>query len=262
MTMSGASVTPIPARGKPADAGDFLLQRRYRLVEPWLPGTIPTLLDFGCGNGAQILMFASHAQAIHGLDVSREFLEDFRTEAEASGLADRVTPLHYDGRDIPAPDGRYDLLTSFEVLEHVPDEAHALSEWHRVLAPGGRLIISVPNRWWIFETHGANLPLLSWNRVPFFSWLPKDLHDRWARARIYRRREIVRKLARTGFRIVATRYVTAPMDVVKWSPLRDVLRATVFRGDATRLPVLSTAVLVVADKPSCHGIVPTTPPAR
>jgi hypothetical protein len=112
------------------------------------------------------------------------------------------------------------------------------------------LALSVPNRWWIFETHGAELPYLRWNRVPFFSWLPKRIHDRYARARIYRRREIVRLLRDHGFEIETSLYMTAPMDVVRLGPLRRLLRATVFRPDRTRLPWLATAVLVIARRPA------------
>jgi 2-polyprenyl-3-methyl-5-hydroxy-6-metoxy-1,4-benzoquinol methylase len=135
---------------------------------------------------------------------------------------------------------------SFEVLEHVDDERRALDELRRVLKPGGRLAMSVPNKWWVFETHGAALPLLKWNRVPFFSWLPKPLHDRWARARIYTRGEITGKLRAAGFDVLESGYITAPMDVVKDPRLQTILRRIVFRGDRTRVPFLSTAVLVVA----------------
>lgn len=239
---------PSHAPGKPADAGDFLLKRRYRLVAAWLPEAVRTMLDFGCGNGAQTLMFAPHLDKIYGLDISESFLDDFHAQAAASGVVDKIEALHYDGRNIPAGDSFFDLLTSFEVLEHIPDETHALSEMYRVLKPGGRLIISVPNRWWIFETHGADLPLLPWNRVPFFSWLPKSIHDRYARARIYSRGEIIRKIEDRGFKIEATQYITAPMDVVKVGWIQDLLRNTLFRGDQTRVPFLSTAVLVIARK--------------
>jgi SAM-dependent methyltransferase len=151
-----------------------------------------------------------------------------------------------DGGTIPLPDDAVDCLFSFEVLEHVADEAAILAEWHRVLRSGGTAMISVPNRWWIFETHGASLPWLPWNRVPFFSWLPKKLHDRYARARIYRRREIVSKLEQRGFVVLSARWITAPMDVVPWEGLRRLLRRTIFRADATSIPFLSTSILVIA----------------
>ena len=59
-----------------------------------------------------------------------------------------------------------DRLISFEVIEHLPGE-EGVANYSKSLKMGGIAAISVPNKWWIFETHGAKLPLLPWNRVPF-----------------------------------------------------------------------------------------------
>jgi len=202
------------------------------------------MLDFGCGNGAQSFSFAADFDRIVGVDLTLSSLQQLMSwRGEAP-----IYPVLYEGGPLPIADASVDRVTSFEVLEHVRDERQALAEMHRVLRPGGQLVISVPNRWWIFETHGADLPMLPWNRVPFFSWLPKSIHDRYARARIYRRREILALLQATGFTISDSVYVTAPMDVLPWQPLRTLLRSTIFAPDTTALPFLATAVLVVAKK--------------
>jgi hypothetical protein len=85
--------------------------------------------------------------------------------------------------------------------------------------------------------------------VPFFSWLPAPIHRRFARARIYTRGEIVRRMRDAGFEVLAARYLTAPMDVVKQPALARLLRRTVFAGDSTRWPWLSTSVFVMARRP-------------
>lgn len=236
------------AKGKPADAGDFILERRHRLVQEHLPATGGSLVDFGCGNGAQTIFFAGGFETIIGLDVNRDSIAEF--ESRFDGLDCEVRGIAYDGLVVPLESSSVDCAMSFEVLEHVQDESQSLSELFRILKPGGTLAMSVPNRWWIFETHGAELPVLPWNRVPFFSWLPKRTHDRWARARIYRRREIVKMLRDHGFEVLHSAYITAPMDVVKVAPIRNFLRATLFRGDTTPFPFMSTAVLVIAQKPA------------
>ena len=234
------------ATGKPADAGDFILYRRLRLARRHHGTWGGILLDFGCGNGAQTSMFRPHVDQVWGLDIDPGFLRAFDAlHPDDPGWRS----VRYDGHRVPLEDACADIVTSFEVLEHVTDEAGALDEMTRLLRPGGTLILSVPNRWWIFETHGARLPLLPWNRMPFFSWLPKSLHDRWAHARNYRRREIVAKLRDRGFEIQHASYITAPMDVVRWKFLRDLLRATLARPDETKIPLMATAVLVVASKP-------------
>jgi SAM-dependent methyltransferase len=236
--------------GKPADAADFILERRHRLVRRHAPALGGALLDYGCGNGAQTLRFRDDFASIIGVDVVPEFIAQFAARLQDDPDAARVKPVHYDGDRLPLDDAAVDAIVSFEVLEHVTDEAASLADMWRVLRPGGWVAMTVPNRWWIFETHGADLPLLPWNRVPLFSWLPKRLHDRWARARIYRRREIVRLLEAAGFEVLDARYVTAPLDVLRWPPLRDLLRRTLFRADVTTVPFQATAILVVARKPA------------
>ncbi len=236
------------AGGKPAEPGHFLLKRRARLVRPRIPADATVGLDFGCGNGAQTVLFRDRFDTLFGADIDESHLARFAAAAQAPGRA-AMTPLLCRDGVVPLPDSAVDCLLSFEVLEHVGDETLALQEWLRLLRTGGKLIVTVPNRWWIFETHGADLPLLRWNRVPFYSWLPRRLHDRHARARIYRRRDIVRRLERAGFRVETACRVTAPMDVVSWRPLRDLLRRTVFRSDTTRVPMLATSIMVVARRP-------------
>jgi ubiquinone/menaquinone biosynthesis C-methylase UbiE len=234
------------ARGKSAGAHDLIIERRHRLALEFFGTPRGTLLDFGCGTGAQTLLFLNDFDRVIGVDVDEASIRSFRRSIDERRLDSRVEAIQYDGKTLPVPTSSVDFVISFEVLEHVLDEARALAELHRVMKPGASLAMSVPNRWWIFETHGAALPLLKWNRVPFFSWLPKPLHDRWARARIYSRREIVRKLQGAGFEIREAIYITAPMDVVKNPRMQSLLRDTVFRGDRTGVPFLSTAVLVVA----------------
>jgi len=230
------------ALGKPAESTDFILERRYRLVRRHAPTMGGTLLDYGCGNGSQTLRFQEDFDTIIGADVVPEHIEAF----EAGQPPATVHPVLYDGDRLPVEDQSVDAVVSFEVLEHVTDEQVSLAEIHRVIRPGGWVAMTVPNRWWIFETHGADLPLLPWNRVPLFSWLPTALHDRWARARIYRRRQIVTLLEDAGFEVTTARYVTAPLDVLRWKGLRDWLRSTLFKADLTSIPFQATAILVVA----------------
>jgi ubiquinone/menaquinone biosynthesis C-methylase UbiE len=203
------------------------------------------LLDVGCGNGAQTFRVLDRFRHVVGLDVVREHLVTFHRAL--AGLDDiHCSTVLYDGTRMPFRDGEFDAVLSIETLEHVRSEQQLLSEIHRVLRPDGMLVLSVPNKWWIFETHGANLPLLPWNRVPFFSWLPPAIHARYARARIYTRRGTVRLLTAAGFQVLASRYLAAPMDVIRNRALAGTLRATIFRGPGTRIPFLSTSIFIVA----------------
>jgi ubiquinone/menaquinone biosynthesis C-methylase UbiE len=244
--MSTATVS-IPALGKPADPGHLILARRRRLVLQTVSLAGKLLLDFGCGNGAQTIGFSGdHCRTI-GVDVQDEQLALFR-HALSPLASPSILPVRYDGLHLPLRDSSVDVVVSFEVLEHVADEAAVLKEILRVLMPGGDLVITVPNRWWIFETHGAHLPILPWNRIPFFSWLPRGFHRRYALARNYSRRAISALLREAGFRVRAARYVTAPMDVVSHPWLQRTLRASLFRGDTTQWGILATSLFIHATK--------------
>lgn len=231
------------ALGKPASYGDHVLGRRVELIDGMGPFRGRRLLDVGCGNGAQTVRFLDRFEEVVALDVVPEHLEVLRANLPPGA---RCRTVLYDGGRMPFESASFDTALSIETLEHVADEAQTLTEIHRVLAPGGTLVLSVPNKWWIFETHGANLPLLPWNRVPFFSWLPGSLHSRWARARIYTRQDVVSKLERTGFQVEAVRYLKAPMDAARPEVLARALRATLFAGATTGIPMLSTSIFVRA----------------
>lgn len=252
---SNSGDLPHLAGGRPARDGQLILQRRLRLVEPYLPNPGGHLVDFGCGNGAQTLLLAPRFERVTGLDVNREFLAEFRAEIQARGWQDRVDVAEIGaeigaeaGAAAPSSPSLADVVTSFTVLEHVPDERDALARMRGLLRPGGRLLLSVPNKWWLFETHGANLPLLPWNRVPLVSWWPRALHDKYARARIYTGGDIVRLVRDAGFTIDEVFRMTAPMDMIPWEPVRDLARATLFRSDRTSIPFLATEIVVAATR--------------
>ena len=234
--------------GKPADATDLITERRIRILKqvPGFVGKQLTLLEIGCGNGATMLKLAVDFSQVTGL----EYNEAHRNEYEKIRTELGVQNSEFKQWDMMAAayTNEADRLISFEVIEHLPSEA-GLANYFGSLKPGGLAAFSVPNKWWIFETHGAKLPLLPWNRVPFFSWLPTPLHEKWANARIYTRKRIIKLLQEHGFEVVETAYITAPMDVVKWKPLKNFLRRFVFHSDTTCNPFKAVSIFIVAKKP-------------
>ncbi len=230
-------------RGRPASYGQEILKRRYRRTLGKVAFNEKIVLDFGCGNGAQTAEFIPLGCRILAVDIDWQDLKIF-SDYLGTIKARSVFPVRYDGRALPLKDSSVDVVLSYEVLEHVADEAAALREIHRVLKPEGQFVMSVPNKSWIFETHGAHLPYLPWNRVPFFSWLPRPVHRRFAKARIYRRGEIIRLLQGSGFDVLSAEFIRAPMDAVTVPWLQRLLRATIFAADTTVTPVLSTSILV------------------
>ena len=101
------------------------------------------VLDYGCGDGSFLTMLMGGANAPSlavGAEVSRELTEDNRRRLAVPGL-DFVM---IEALDAPEHAGAYDLVACMEVLEHMLDLSSMLDKLTRLLAPGGRLLISVP----------------------------------------------------------------------------------------------------------------------
>ncbi len=232
--------------GKPADDEDKIVGRRIEILEtyPEFFNKSMNCIEVGCGGGATITRLSRRFSKSVGADIF-DYSSDFAKQASKNN-AFNCSFIKID-LEKELPGEKFDRLISFEVIEHLQKEESVLS-YFNVLKDGGMAAITVPNKWWIFETHGARLPLLPWNRVPFFSWLPKVIHERYANARIYTVGRIKRLMEKHGFIIVDTCYVTAPMDVLKEGRLKRFVTKYIFRKNTTGIPFLSTSIFVLAQK--------------
>ena len=96
----------------------------------------PRILDVGCGTGANLLMLSQYGEA-EGVDISEDALAFCRER----GL-DKVKLGA--GEELPYEDATFDLVTAFDVVEHMDDDLAGLKEMRRVLRPGGHALIFVP----------------------------------------------------------------------------------------------------------------------
>jgi SAM-dependent methyltransferase len=98
------------------------------------------VLDAACGEGYGTAMLASAgAASAVGVDRDERTIEH---ALERYGLDFRVAEV----LDMPFDDGSFDLVVSFETIEHVRDPGAALDEFARVMAPRGLLLLSTPNK--------------------------------------------------------------------------------------------------------------------
>jgi SAM-dependent methyltransferase len=114
---------------------NILLALLDRQVGPGPPGT-RRILDVGCGAGT-MLGYLSRYGAVEGVESEEAAVSLCRQRGIDNVVRATVPPL-------PFPDGRFQLVTALDVIEHVDDDAGALAEIRRVLAPGGRAFITVP----------------------------------------------------------------------------------------------------------------------
>ena len=233
--------------GKPASFEDRIVQRRLRLLKkiPEFLGENLTLLDIGCGNGASLFDLQENFKFCLGIDITDEHLSEFNDFKKKNNIQNcEFQKLDVETHTLP---NQFDRIISFEVIEHLQSE-NGVKFYYDTLKDGGLAVVSVPNKWWIFETHGAKLPLLPWNRVPLFSWLPKLIHEKFANARIYTKKRIVNLLKKHGFTVLSAEYIMAPMDVLPKGKFKDFVIKQFFNKDTTRIPFKSTSILVVVKK--------------
>jgi ubiquinone/menaquinone biosynthesis C-methylase UbiE len=235
------------ALGQPIEYGFVGIKRRLNLIKRYIDLSDKYLLDIGAGNGAQTLEFLKICQKCVAIDIEKERLETFKNQLRRRKIQNCEIKM-MDAKSLDFPDNTFDIITCIETLEHIRDQERALSEMHRVLKKNGDLVLSVPNKWWIFETHGAKLPLLAWNRVPFFSWLPKRIHDRYAYARIYTSKEIINLLKEEKFRDIKIKMMMPPLDRLKNKFLQKILRKIFFKLEKTSLRIFGVSIFVFAKK--------------
>jgi 2-polyprenyl-6-hydroxyphenyl methylase/3-demethylubiquinone-9 3-methyltransferase len=99
-----------------------------------------TALDVGCGAGLLAEPLTRLAANVTALDASPELIVAAREHAAAVGL-----DIDYRAGELAALDGKFDLVTCMEGIEHVADPAAFVRDLAARLAPGGLLIMSTPN---------------------------------------------------------------------------------------------------------------------
>ena len=112
--------------------------KRYVFAEPWCRGR--QVLDVACGVGYGSARLAASAAHVVGGDLSEEAI----AYAQARYAADNVEFRVLDAAALPFADGSFDVVCSFETIEHLPDRDAYLDEVARVLRPDGVLLVSTP----------------------------------------------------------------------------------------------------------------------
>jgi len=112
------------------------------------------VLDAGCGAGYGSAALAEVAESVMGVDVAADAVEFARANYQAANLGFEQASV----TQLPFDDGAFDLIAAFEVIEHLEDWRGFLNEAARVLAPGGQLIVSTPNKMYYTESRGVHGP--------------------------------------------------------------------------------------------------------
>ena len=150
MKPEGQARPPVPARAG-APAMDWGIGSYESLAAQLLPaarvvvesaGLRPEerVLDLGCGTGNAALLAAERTGEVTGVDPASRLLEIARAQAAREGKT--VTFLPGEAASLPVGDCAVDVILSVFALIFVPDPGAAAAEMSRVLAPGGRIVLS------------------------------------------------------------------------------------------------------------------------
>jgi SAM-dependent methyltransferase len=110
------------------------------------PQSDARILEIGCGTGHNLAMLSSFGH-VDGLE-----LDD-----EARALSEQRLGRKIMSAPLPklagVPDGHYDLIGAFDVIEHIDDDRAALASIATKLKPGGKFMMTVPAHQWMWSAH-------------------------------------------------------------------------------------------------------------
>jgi SAM-dependent methyltransferase len=150
---------------------------RYLFAAPLAAGR--RVLDVACGEGYGSALLAGTAQHVTGVDIAPAVIEHARARYAAT---DNLEFHRADGSRLPFADASFDVVTSFETLEHISAQEAFLDEIRRVLRPGGLLVLSCPNRVEYTEKRGVTneFHVREFDRTEFAALLaPRFPHVAW-----------------------------------------------------------------------------------
>jgi SAM-dependent methyltransferase len=126
----------------PECAGEMVYEHwhRYLVAQRYVAGL--RVLDVASGEGYGSHLLCKHAASVVGVDVSADAVAHARSRYVSGNLSYVAASCV----QIPEPDASFDVIVSFETIEHIHEHEAFLREVDRLLAPGGLFIISSPNR--------------------------------------------------------------------------------------------------------------------
>jgi len=121
------------------------------VVKQNFKGGASKLLDFGCGTGANALLFSKMGFEVFGFDISPNNVCIAESMAEKYGVKDRTHFSVGVAEHLDYPDSHFDVVVGIDILHHV-NISEALTECSRVLKPGGVAIFHEPLRVPVLDT--------------------------------------------------------------------------------------------------------------
>lgn len=196
------------------------------------------ILDWGCGRGNHVLFLREAGYNAFGVDVSLDSMDRGKGLFREFGYEpDRLLgPIEPTGRT-PHPDGLFDFVFSYQVLEHVEDINLVTAELSRLTRPGGYGLHIFPGKWRPVEGHLF---------MPLVHWLPKNILRKWA-IRVFVVLGIEphwKELEGLGGTVKADRYFNFSKNLTHYRPYKRIVSSFTKSGFTIRPVVMNHPSLV------------------
>ena len=189
---------------------------RAQALKEIVDGSAQRILDVACGTGDSTIAIAKTAAAgseVVGVDISEGMMALVEGKAEKAGVGDRIRLQVADGEALPYEEGTFDRVTCAFGIRNFEHKEKGLSEFLRVLKPGGKAVIlelSVPqNRLvrWAYDLYFTRLlprigGAVSGDRAAY-RYLPASVHN------FPSPKDFCRMMEEAGFRDVRCRTFTS-----------------------------------------------------
>jgi SAM-dependent methyltransferase len=243
--MKQRSMEKAALRGEPSYVWRAGQQRRLDMIvqaaEERIKGCI---LEDGCGVG----MYVEHISPFGGKVIALEY--DFERAAQARTRGPHI--INGAGETLPLPSSTFDLILSHEVLEHVRDDRAAICEMIRMLHPGGRIVLFVPNRGYPFETHGMYWKgKYHFGNKLFVNYLPRTLRNKLApHVRVYSRRDLQKLFEALPVKFIERTIIFGAYDniIARFGLVGKVLRGVLQFLERTPLKIFGLSHFWVIEK--------------
>lgn len=119
-------------------------QRLVKVEKVFQDHFFKRILDIGCGDGSFSVRLKNYSQEVYGLDIAKQAVKI----AQKKGI--KAYQLDVENQKLPFKANFFEALYCGEILEHLFNPDYLLDEVHRVLKPGGLLVVTTPNlSWWL-----------------------------------------------------------------------------------------------------------------
>ncbi len=218
-------------------------QRRFEMIKHWVRVNDANMLVDGAGIGMYSRHLAATGARVTSLDIDHPSMT--------------VAALHHSDcvvaacENLPFASSSFDTILSHEVLEHVTADDSALAEISRVLRPGGRLVLFVPNRLYPFETHGHYWRgKYYFGNTPLINYLPARMRNQLApHVRAYTNKDITRSFAPLSMTLLCHIKIYPGYDniIYRFARFGQFLRKMAYSLERTPLREFGISHFVVAE---------------